>query len=132
MSFDLHSERGERFKFSSAGWEYYLSLAGEYGWQAAGTLPPDGIPDSDSWPKTYDSSDGQCVSEVDAEALAAALQAALDDPRRVERLTIAAKAESEALSQATGRPCQVRVETDDAVYIGQMIEFFRKGRFKIW
>jgi len=132
MSFDLQSERGERFRFSSAGWGYYLNLAGEYGWQAAGTLPPDGMSDSDSWPKTYDSNDGQWVSAADASALARALQSALDDPRRVERLTLAAKAESEALSQATGRPCQVRVETDDAVYIGQIIEFFRKGGFKIW
>jgi hypothetical protein len=26
----------------------------------------------------------------------------------------------------------VRVETNDAEYIGQMIEFFKKGRFQIW
>jgi hypothetical protein len=132
MSFDLHNEKGERFSFRSSGWNYYRNLAGEYGWQPAGTLPPDGLPDSDSWSKTYDSNDGQWVSDEDAEALARALQAALDDPRRVERLTLAAKAESEALSQATGRTCRVRVETDDAAHIRQMIEFFRKGRFKIW
>ena len=132
MSFELHNESGERFRFSRAGWEYYLNLASDYGWQAVGTLPPDGMTDSDSWEKNYASNDGQWVSNEDAEALARALQAALDDPRRVERLTLRAKAESEALSQATGRPCQVRVETEDAVYIGQMIEFFNKGRFKIW
>ena len=132
MSFDLHSERGEQFRFSSSGWNYYRNLAGEYGWQPAGTLPPDGLPDSDSWSKTYDSNDGQWVSDEDAEALVRALQAALDDPQRVERLTTAAKAESEYLTQTTGRPCHVRVETNDAEYIGQMIEFFRKGRFKIW
>ena len=132
MSFDLQSESGDRFRFSSGDWGYYLNLAGEYGWRAAGTLPPDGMPDSDSWPKTYDSNDGQWVSCEDTEALARALQAALDDARRIERLTIAAQAESEKLSAATGRQCHVRVEINDAEYIGQMVEFFRKGRFKIW
>jgi len=132
MSFELHSKRGDQFSFSSASWGYYLDLASEYGWQAAGTAPPEGMPDSDTWPKTYDSSDGQWVSDEDAEALACALQAALDDPRRVERLTAAAKAESDYLTQATGRPCHVRVETNDAEHLGQMIGFFKKGRFQIW
>ena len=131
MSFDLHSERGDRFAFSRAGWGYYLNLADKYGWQAAGTLPPSGMPDPEIWPKTYDSNDGQRVSQDDAEALAKALQAALDDPRRVERLTMAAKEESEALTRATGRPCRVRVEANDAEYIRQMIEFFKKGGFRI-
>jgi hypothetical protein len=131
MSFDLRNPSGERFRFSSSGWGYYLNLAKEYGWQAAGTLPPDGMPDSDGWPKSYDSNDGQWVSAEDAGELAGALQAALDDARRVERLTLAAQAESKALSHATGRPCQVRVESNDEEYIRQMIEFFRKGKFQI-
>src|SRR5262249_56326969 len=117
MSFELHSKTGERFRFSSAGWGYYLALAAKYGWQEAGTLRPDGLPDSESWPGTYDSNDGQWVSDEEAAALARALQAALDDPRRVERLTLAARAESEALSQATGRRCHVRVETNDAEHL---------------
>ena len=132
MSFELHGKTGERFRFSSAGWGYYLGLAAQYGWQEAGTLRPDALPDSESWAGTYDSNDGQWVSDQEAQALARALQAALDDPQRVERLTIAAQAESEALSKATGRPCRVRVETNDAEYIAKMIEFFKKGRFEIW
>ena len=131
MSFELHSNTGERFRFSGAGWGYYLNLAGRYGWQEAGTLRPDILPESESWSGTYDSNDGQWVSDEDAEALARALQAALADPQRVERLTVAAKAESETLTQATGRPCHIRVETNDADYIRQMIGFFKKGRFRI-
>ena len=132
MSFDLQSEHGDRFRFSANGWGYYLNLATEYGWQAAGTLPPDGMPNPDSWPKEYCINDGQWVSGEDAEALARALQAAFDDSHRIERLTTAAKAESERLSNATGRQCHVRVETNDADYIRQMIEFFKKGKFRIW
>jgi len=132
MSFELHSHTGERFVFSSHGWGYYLDLAERYGWPAAGTLQPEGMPDPDRWEKAYCENSGQWVSDADAQALAKALEAALGDPRRVERLTMAAKAESERLTQATGRSCRVRAETGDEAYIGEMIEFFKKGRFKIW
>ena len=131
MSFELHNERGERFEFTSRHWGYYLNLAAKYGWEATGTVPPDGMANPERWSKTYDSNDGQWVSEADAKALAKALQAALDDPDRIQRLAAEAQAESEALSQATGRPCHVRVQTNDAEYIRQMFEFFNKGRFKI-
>jgi len=132
MSFDLRNEKGDSFGFSNSGWGFYLNLAEEYGWRAAGTLPPEDMAEPESWPKTYDSNDGQWVSAEDGQALAQALQSALGDPRRAERVGIVAPARSEAVSNATGRPYQVRVEGDDTQFISQMIEFFLKGRFQIW
>jgi hypothetical protein len=132
MSFDLRNENGDSFRFSNSGWGFYLTLAEVHGWQMAGTLPPDGMPNPETWPKTYDSNDGQWVSAEDAESIARALQSALEDPKRSERSAAVAQARSAAVSQALGRPHQIGVIGDDTEYIRQMIEFFRKGRFQIW
>ena len=131
MSFDLRNETGESFRFSNSGWGFYLNLGEEYGWQPAGTHPPEGI-DASAWPKTYDSNDGQWISAEDAERLAGALQRALDDPARVERASVIAKARTAAVRAATGSDYEVRVEGDDTPFLRDMIGFFQKGRFQIW
>jgi len=67
MSFELRNETGDRFRFSNRGWGFYLNLAEEYGWTAAGTLSPDDMGQFADWPKTYDTNDGQWVSAQDAD-----------------------------------------------------------------
>lgn len=131
MSFELRNEKGDSFRFSNSGWGFYLNLAEEYGWTAAGTLPPENMGQLTVWPKTYDSNDGQWVSARDAAELARALQRALDDPKRAERASAVARARSEAVRIATGRSYEIRVEGDDTSFIREVIGFFQKGRFQI-
>jgi hypothetical protein len=64
------------FDVTYAAWADVLVLAELYGWVPSRTEPPDGIAAPD-WSGTYHSSDGQLVSESDALAVAAALEAFL-------------------------------------------------------
>jgi hypothetical protein len=137
MSYELFNERGDSFNFNFTSWPYYLALAEEYGWQPAGTDAPDGR--AGDWSGTYCTNDGQWVSAVDAEAIANALQQAVDnhDPARVERSCEMARMRTadvrEAIQVATG--CDFfggRVDRYNTPFLREMIAFFRKGRFQIW
>ena len=66
---DLVNDTGERFRFRTAGWGFYLNLAEAYGWNAAGTLPPEKYEGADVWPGEYDWNAGQSVSSADTQAL---------------------------------------------------------------
>ncbi|XXX75546.1 hypothetical protein WMF30_48640 [Sorangium sp. So ce134] len=64
------------FDVTYAAWADILELAEQYGWAPSCTEPPEGVALED-WTGTYCSSDGQLVTEPDASALAAALDAFL-------------------------------------------------------
>lgn len=132
MSTDLKSDSGEDFRFSGSGWTYYLCLAQEYGWKPEGTARPKGFSIFKKWHRRYDSNEGQRVSADDAAALADALRIALRDADRAKIAeTLAAKITA-AVRAATGsRTYELEVQDDDSVYLGEMIAFFRKGRFEI-
>jgi len=138
MGFDLINEKGDRFEFSQWDWGFYLNVAEKYGWQPAGTEAPTGKfgwqpAGTEAWPGTYETSDGQRVSSVDAEALASALQRAMDDPEWVERSREIARARAGAVRIA-GSAYEVRatVRGDVMPFLRDMIAFFRQGGFRIW
>jgi hypothetical protein len=138
MGFDLINEKGDRFEFCYSDWGFYLRLAVKFGWQPAGTEAPTGKfgwqpAGTEAWPGTYETSDGQRVSSVDAEALASALQRAMDDPEWVESSREIARARAGAVRIA-GSDYEVRatVRGDVMPFLRDMIAFFCKGRFRIW
>jgi hypothetical protein len=79
MSMDFTSESGSRLYPSGSAWSFFLRLAEEYGWNPAGSVPPEGVQASE-WDGGYDSNDGQRVTREDAAAMAAALERVLTDP----------------------------------------------------
>jgi hypothetical protein len=78
MGFDLTNDKGEYLRFSPSGWALALTLAESYAWAPAGTTLPTGTEiDGGDWSGEYATNERQCVSAVDAAALAAALTRAL-------------------------------------------------------
>ena len=85
MNFKLRSEDGT-FEIASATWQRVLDVARAYGWEPAGTDPPD-IRDQDDdpaydwsgWSGSYTVNEYQHVTAADAESLAEALALALLD-----------------------------------------------------
>jgi hypothetical protein len=133
MGMDLQSDNGESFRFSGSGWSFYLTLAEEYGWRPLGSVPPAGYSQPEPWSGKYDSCDGQSVTAADAHSLADALQRALADPMRSERALRVAESLTRAVRAATDSSTyEMRNDGDDTLYMQQMIEFFRRGRFHIW
>jgi hypothetical protein len=96
MGMDLSGKGGD-FRFSHQNWRAILELAHEYGWEPAGTKPPEFIvyaPDGvtvdevatrswrqryANWDGGYFSNDYQVVCDEDAANIADALERALDD-----------------------------------------------------
>jgi hypothetical protein len=96
MGMDL-SGKGGYFRFSHQNWRAILELAHEYGWEPAGTKPPEFIvyaPDGvtvdevgtraarqhhGNWDGGYFTNDLQVVDDQDAANIADALERALDD-----------------------------------------------------
>src|SRR5919112_6036717 len=95
MGVDIGGAGGDRW-FSWTAWENLLDLAHEYGWEPAGTEPPQWIatnPDGsidhemtamysrskENWDGSYFSNDGQYVTDEEAASIADALERALDD-----------------------------------------------------
>ena len=133
MGMDLVNEAGARFKVVTAGWGFYLNLAQAYGWEPAGTLPPDGYAGAEPWPGEYDWNAGQSVTSEDAHALASALQQALEDPERPLREREVAAAVSAAGRALKGDvSIEIKVDEDDSDFLREMIAFFREGSFQIW
>jgi len=79
MSYLLKTESGVEFSFGDSGWQFYLKLAQHYGWQPEGTSKAKLFGLFSFWDATYDSAEGQAVSERDAANLAFALKMALGD-----------------------------------------------------
>ena len=77
MSFDLE-RKGGSYRWSNTGWPAVMELAEAYGWQPAGTAPPEGV-ERAAWDRGYGTNDGQTVSAQDAKHLADALDAGLED-----------------------------------------------------
>ena len=133
MGMDLVNEAGDRFRFRTTSWAFYLNLASVYGWEPAGTLQPDKYTGTEPWPGEYDWNAGQTVSSADAEALASALQRALADPERLQQEGALAAAISVAVRASSGdNSYNVGPIEDDTKILQEMIAFFRKGKFQIW
>lgn len=103
MGMDISNGNGEVLRFPSAYWAKLLELAYEYGWQPAGTElggleSVDDTADDDpfhhaalaeqngGWNGTYTSNDGQLITAEDANAIAEALERALNDSPDNRRL----------------------------------------------
>jgi hypothetical protein len=69
--------RSERFRWKRDSWQDVLRLAREFGWQAAGTVPPRGVRKADWGAADYLTCSRQQVTSDDALAMAAALSRAL-------------------------------------------------------
>jgi hypothetical protein len=85
MGMDLVNDENKYERFSYDEWCSLLNLALEYGWTPAGTAAPVYYDDPEiivvpaEWPGLYDTNDGQRFLADDAKALAAAVEAAMDD-----------------------------------------------------
>ncbi len=72
MGYDI---RGRSFNFEA--WRYCLRTAGEFGWEPAGTEPPEEFSGATEWSGSYFGNDEQWVTKADAAALAKALYSAV-------------------------------------------------------
>ena len=77
MSYDFTGVAGTEWGTNAQGWRLILHLAERFGWQPAGTTPPDDLPAGLRWEGNYFGNEGQRVADEDAVALAAALRKAV-------------------------------------------------------
>jgi hypothetical protein len=89
MGMDLNGAGGS-FRWNFFSWPRLLQIAEDYGWEPAGTLPPEPTPEDEedteekaegdrAWSGSYTTNDGQVVTAEDAANLADALEQALPD-----------------------------------------------------
>ncbi|WP_269532839.1 hypothetical protein [Chitinimonas sp. BJYL2] len=128
MSVELCNVQGEKFRFSTIGWAFYLNLAAiYYGWDKVGTLPPKEWGETDgNWEGAYDWNAGQIVAQQDSFNLSVALESYLADPNG----KVTAKELATGLSEAIG--IEVSADENDDEYIASFIKFARLGDFQIW
>ena len=128
MSYDLRNRHDEEFYFSTISWAFYLNLASiYYGWKKAGTLAPSAWDKSgEPWQGAYDWNAGQIVTTEDSKALAASLEAWLNDEQLHEEANELAKGLSEALRY------EITFDHSDVGHIQSFINFARRGQFEIW
>jgi hypothetical protein len=110
---------GGYFMMSSRTWQNVLELARTYGWQPAGTEPPDGLPRLEPWSGEYGAHSGQRVTVEDTRSLAAALErvaAAIPDDGAPPR----------------GDPGLASFAGDNKPWLSNLIAFCRAGGFYIW
>ena len=137
MAYLLKSESGAETGWTSFAWPIVRGLAEDFGWHPRGTLPP---PDWNAevervgeWPGGYTSNDGQLVSEPDASALGAALDAALaseDFELRIRGLCRGTTAQI----RSAGIPL-VGEGADASLWRSNIQEFAHfciKGGFRLW
>ena len=79
MGIDLTNERGRYFGCSGTRWQVYRGVAERFGWQPAGTQPPEDAA-GEEWSGSYERTQGERVTAADALALAAAIDRALAAP----------------------------------------------------
>jgi hypothetical protein len=100
MGYDLYNAKGEHFRWHAGLWLAVLDLAKRHGWEPKGTMLSrswrkrrvkeaygNSLPRAKrlqlmkemmkAWTKDYDSNDGQTVTTIDVQTLAAALEEAL-------------------------------------------------------
>lgn len=92
MGYDFEAADGSLWGTTSAGWRLARCLAEPFGWQPAGTEPPEDWEEGRPWSGTYTGNSGQRVTASDASGLAVALRAALASPE-FDRLVAAFAAE---------------------------------------
>lgn len=153
MSVDLVNENDSSFWTNNRAWYRILSLALMYGWKPAGTLRP---PDWDDHPRLkdeiwdggYATNDGQIVTDVDALAMAAALEESLVDiPEQKPQVAMGAERtkgnvaevllqEIEVIHQAVHSgvrdPTAIGVYEIYKVKLNELIDFCREGEFRIY
>src|SRR5215210_1255397 len=86
MGIDLIRREEGSLWFQHFSWARILCLAVDYGWEPMGTIRPSylddpdfGYYDDEPWDGNYSSNDQQSVRAEDANALADALEKAMDD-----------------------------------------------------
>lgn len=110
---------GGYFMMSSRTWQNVLSLARAYGWQPAGTEPPDSLPRLEPWSGEYAAHSGQRVTADDTQALAAALD------------TIARAIPDDGASPRDD-PALAVFAGDSKPWLRNLIAFCCAGGFYIW
>jgi hypothetical protein len=128
MSYDLRNKCGDEFYFSTISWTFYLNLASiYYGWKKAGTLAPQAWDENaEAWQRAYDWNAGQLVTAEDSNALAASLEAWLNDEQLQKVGHELAKGLSDALAY------EIAFDESDVAHIQSFITFARRGGFEIW
>jgi hypothetical protein len=136
MAYLLKSESGRETGWTSFAWPIVRVLAEDFGWHPRGTLPPpdwnDEVEKVGEWPGGYTSNDGQLVSEPDAQALGAALEATLaseDFEQRIRGLHQVAGEQMESPG------CRVTLPVDASGWrkdVEDFIDFCRKGGFRLY
>lgn len=81
MAYDFERADGSKWGITSVGWRLLRHLAEQFGWEPAGTLPPEDAPTDATWAGDYAGNSGQLVTAADAAELAVALRAALASPK---------------------------------------------------
>ncbi len=136
MSVTLRSKSKRRIDLTGNGWSFYLYLGEAYGWKPQGTQPPPRVPAGD-WGGDYASNDGQTVTEEDSAALANAWEAALDDPRRIDKereINVRLAEETVKLAKelyGIDLPFEDDQLSADETTLGELITFARLGAFTI-
>ena len=77
MGYEFEAPDGAAWGTTSVGWRLARHLAERFGWQPAGTEPPEDWKEGCPWSGLYTGDSGQRVTASDASALAVALCAAL-------------------------------------------------------
>jgi hypothetical protein len=124
----------DHFTLNPASWRRALGLARLYGWEPAGTLPPQAW--EDRWDANYLTGDGQRVTAEDARNLAAALEGALPDVPDHDALTEKAVriGELEARVIPAGMPANAFewFSGKSKPLLVKFITFCRQGGFTIY
>ena len=130
LSVDLAGSGGD-CRFSSCGWARLLALAERFGWEPAGTVPPqyvDGTPFYTDWHGGYTSNDAQLVTDDDARNLAAVLEAILPDIPRHD----AAADKGVLLRGSRLVPLEWFSGSDNRELLGEFIRMAKAGGFQIF
>jgi hypothetical protein len=133
MAFHLKSKSGDVLKVSGGHWAVFLTLAGTFGWKPAGTERPLGLPPSVEWSGRYDSSDGQFVTDADAQMLAQVLHAAaVSNKIQIALADVIAHVERQVAKTVHAIPAQMRMQPADFFdEFSPLLTFLYKGGFCI-
>jgi hypothetical protein len=132
MSINLHNGK-DTFRVSRKGWVKLLELGQMYGWQPAGTEPPQW--DDPDMQAAYADQHGfyTSVNGADAQSLAAALQWALPDIADPDipgkRSPLPADANISRLNTDL-HPCDF-FAGDNKLQVNEFIAFAKQGKFSI-
>src|SRR5688500_14379976 len=153
MGMHLINKQQEEHGFSIMSWYKVLNLAFMCGWVPAGTLPPLEYDDEEGdtayreWDGRYHSGERQWITDDDALAFAAALEAGMDDipdldlgetirtPLRFGEFDLYLN-EEETIERVTTRytpnPFEYFSGQRRKQRLREFIEFCRRGGFMVW